>query len=173
MCSCKVHVVPRLFQVQTNMVIAKWWPWTLTVSTVWYRGSSQRAHLHPYNAYSLPLQRKAELFPPRHRLPQWLQMTRLYSFHCEPIIAVMLISLFNYSTGSHGRAVIKRKASKTNGVRVAQLNTVLSAIWKIENTCTFWENISGIHSLSERTFFNKNRFRFTFNWRTQVMLTEK
>lgn len=36
-------------------------------------------------------------------------MTGLYSFHCEPIIAVMLISLFNYSAGSHGRAVIKRK----------------------------------------------------------------
>lgn len=29
----------------------------------------------------------------------------------------MLISLFNYSTGSHGRAVIKRKAGKMNGVK--------------------------------------------------------
>lgn len=44
-------------------------------------------------------------------------MTRLYSFHCEPIIAVMLISLFNYTTGSHGKAVIKRKAAKMNGVK--------------------------------------------------------
>lgn len=118
-----------------------------------YRGSSQGCHLHLYNVYSLPLKRKAELFSPRHRLPQWLQMTRLYSFHCEPIIAVMLISLFNYSTGSHGRAVIKRKASKMNGVRVAQLNTVTSALWKIKNTCNFWKDISGIHILSERPYF--------------------
>lgn len=58
----------------------------------------------------IPLRNKRRnVFSPRHRHPQWLQMTRLYSFHCEPIIAVMLISLFNYSAGSHGRAVIKRK----------------------------------------------------------------
>lgn len=49
----------------------------------------------------------------------------------------MLISLFNYPTGSHGRVVIKRKAAKMNGVRVSQLNTVTSALWEIENTCEF------------------------------------
>lgn len=93
-------------------------------------------HIHP-----LPSRRnrKEKLFSPRHRRPQWLQMTRLYSFHCEPIIAVMLISLFNYPPGSHGRAVIKRKAAKMNGVRVSQLDTVTSALWEIENTCEFWE----------------------------------
>lgn len=62
----------------------------------------------------------------------------------------MLISLFNYPAGSHGRAVIKRKAAKMNGVRVSQLNTVTSALWEIENTCKFWEDLSGIHILSER-----------------------
>lgn len=61
----------------------------------------------------------------------------------------MLISLFNYSTDSHGRAVIKRKASKMNGVRISQLNTVMSALWKIENTCEFWEDLSAIHIVWE------------------------
>lgn len=51
----------------------------------------------------------------------------------------MLISLFNYPPGSHGRAVIKRKAAKMNGVRVSQLDTVTSALWEIENTSEFWE----------------------------------
>lgn len=107
--------------------------------TLLYRGwiGNSVSATHP----PLPSQRnrKEKLFSPRHRRPQWLQMTRLYSFHCEPIIAVMLISLFNYPPGSHGRAVIKRKAAKMNGViRVSQLNTVTSALWEIENTCEFW-----------------------------------
>lgn len=52
----------------------------------------------------------------------------------------MLISLFNYPAGSHGRAVIKRKFAKMNGVRVLQLDTVMSALWDTENTCEFWED---------------------------------
>lgn len=68
-------------------------------------GSIQGLH-HPLIP---PRNKKENVFSPRHRHPQWLPMTGLYSFHCEPIIAVMLISLFNYSAGSHGRAVIKWK----------------------------------------------------------------
>lgn len=90
-----------------------------------------------------PLTEDEKLFSPRHRRPQWLQMTRLYSFHCEPIIAVMLIFLFNYPAGSHGKAVIKRKSAKMNGVRVSQLlDAVTSASWAFQNTCEFWEDWS-------------------------------
>lgn len=122
--------------------------WTGTL----VRWRRPRSPLFPGIYSPLPSQRssKEKLFSPRHRRPQWLQMTRLYSFHCEPIIAVMLISLFNYPAGSHGRAVIKRKAGKMNGVRVSQLNTVTSALWEIDNTCEFWEDSSGIHISSER-----------------------
>lgn len=98
--------------------------------------------LHPHTVQNplLLLEKKMgrSCFSLRHRCPEWLQLTGLYSFHCEPIIAVMLISLFNYSAGSHGRAIIKRKSAKMNRVRVPRLNTVTSALW--ENT---WELDSG------------------------------
>lgn len=81
---------------------------------------------------------KKLFFSLRHRCPEWLQLTGLYSFHCEPIIAVMLISLFNYPAGSHGRAIIKRKSAKMNRVRVPRLNTVTSALWEYT-----WELDSG------------------------------
>lgn len=100
------------------------------------RGVPPHPHNHTVQNPFLLLKKKKgrRCFSLRHRCPEWLQMTGLYSFHCEPIIAVMLISLFNYPAGSHGKAVIKRKSAKMNRVRVPRLNTVTSALW--DNT---WE----------------------------------
>lgn len=84
------------------------------------------------------------MFSLRHRDPQWLLVTGSYSFHCEPIIAAMLISLFNYSAGSHGRAVIKRKISQSEQCQS------LAARYSHMGTERYWAHLRGPASGSKR-----------------------
>lgn len=84
----------------------------------------------------IPLRNKS-VFSPRHRHPQWLPLTVLYSFHCEPIIAVMLIFLFNYSAGSQGRTVIKRKICQSEQCQS------LAAQYGHVGTERYWAHLRG------------------------------